>query len=144
MAAIILFFTSSVMLIIALAYIFGYSSDYDYSGETTRRIIRWEYVFGGIFDLLAFSLGIAGGIFAVRRTRFIIPLVASILLLVGGVIEFLADAVLEGAHFMMILAAIALVLIMASRDGYHDPGTENGTAVAIDGTEAYGWSRQAV
>jgi hypothetical protein len=142
---IILIFTASMLVFLALSFLFNnaffYREHWDGWDYYEERVIVWEWIIATAFELVAFTVGIIGGILAIRGTRFTIALTGGVLVTIGGAISVFGD---EFAifPFILILGIISTLLIILARDGFREPVGAGRAKGEEDRSDNYGWSRQ--
>jgi hypothetical protein len=143
---IVLVFTASLLVLLALIFLFNYAFFYrehwdgwDYYEE---RVVVWEWIIATVFELVAFSLGVVGGIFAIRGTRFTIALTGGVMVTIGGVISVFGDE-FEVFPFILILGIISTLLIILAREGFREPARGRAGRTVGVGSDNYGWEQQA-
>ena len=142
---VILVFTATLLVPLALSFLFNnaffYREHWDGWDYYEERVVVWEWVIATIFELVAFSVGAIGAVFALKGTRFTIALTGAVLVTIGGAISVFGDE-FEELSFILILGIISTLLIILGREGFRYPVREVETGGGEDRSDNYGWSRQ--
>lgn len=140
-ASILMFFTAVVALIIGILYILnlGWAWEERWNGErwVEERVILWQWLLYGIFDMATFGVGVAGGAFAARGIRLNVALAGGVLLLVSALAEAYVSS-LSGSAYFTILAITVLGLLVVSRRGFSPEGEPQLPQVLPDRGAPYG------
>ena len=141
LGGIILIFTSGMVLILAIAFLVDLAWDsvaHDDGWEYwEEEVIRWEYVFAGVFMIASFSIGLASGIAAIRSTRFTLALTGAIMVMASTTLVFAMDEVLSWAEYP-ILGAMGLASVLMARPGFKSPVTPATSQTPLVQRDNYG------
>lgn len=111
---------SCVCIIIGLVYLIMFQASISYVGGQPR----WECLFAGLFGIIAFAFGLAGGITSLRRKNFKLAIIGVCFALTSGFVNFGAlgthpySALLGGLIFglpIIILSLLSLIFIAISK-----------------------------
>lgn len=91
-------------------------------------VVRWNFLFAGLFGIVAFAVGLTGGIISLRREHFVLAIVGNCLIITGGFVDFLAMALegysnswIGGLVFgfpLTVLSVLSLVFIAVSKSEF--------------------------
>jgi hypothetical protein len=98
--------------LLAVAQTVNLANSYYYQQNLTYLVF---VLFAGIWNFIAFGLGLAGGIFSIKRKHFALTIVGMSFLLVGGFISVFESAILGGYwSYGMIIGMPIIILTMLS------------------------------
>jgi len=103
-AASITFFVASLAVVEIVSCVSAY-----YIGQNIAYVIF--VVFVGIWSFLAFGLGLAGGIFSIRRSHFALSIVGISLLLVTGLVSILEFGILGSGWSSGMIMGIPIIIL---------------------------------
>ena len=131
MSGVITFFVTALILLPGIFYLddsWRWEEEWVEDDWVERRVVRWDMVIAGMFTMTAFGMGIVGGIACVRAKRFLLAVIASVMLFVSAMLfpaygwsgfDF-ADYELE-LLFYPLMAAFALGLVLLARPSFTEP-----------------------
>ena len=140
-AGILLIFTASCLVIVGLAYTLGYGWSREYYmdewGGTSESVIHWNFILGGVLEFVAFGMGLASGIYAIKTKRWTLTFAGAILVAIGASLDLIAQE-LDVGSFLFVLGLLALAMLFHARPAYTtiDGRLSNGTQ---DRAAAYGF-----
>jgi MFS family permease len=107
---------------LTVAQIIPYANSYYYQQNLTYLVFP---LFAGIWNFVAFGLGLTAGLFSLRRKRFMMTIVGISLLLVGGCVSVLGTGTIGGGWMiigipMIILAILSIIFVGVSKNEFMD------------------------
>jgi hypothetical protein len=107
---------------LAVAQIMPYANSYYNRQNLTYFVFP---LFAGIWNFVAFGLGLTAGLFSLRRRRFMMTIVGINLVLVGGCVSVLETGTLSGGWMiigipMIILAILSVIFVGISKNEFTD------------------------
>lgn len=112
---------ASIIILIAfltVSQIVTYANSYHYQQNLTSLVYA---LFAGIWNLIAFGLGLTAGLFSLRRKQFMLTIVGMSLLLVGGCVAVSGTGIVSGGSWMLlgvpviILAILSIIFVALSK-----------------------------
>ncbi|MGA2682283.1 MAG: hypothetical protein ABSF44_10860 [Candidatus Bathyarchaeia archaeon] len=108
---------------LAIAQAASYTNLYYFQQNLTYLVFA---LFVGIWNFIAFGLGLAGGIFSIKRNHFALSIVGISLLLVAGFFSFLEFGIFAGAWYsgmiigmpLIILAILSVIFVGVSKNEF--------------------------
>ena len=141
-AGIILIFTASILFIVGLIYVlddgWSYTDTYDDEGRYIERtVFQWDFVLMGVFEFVAFTMGLIGGIYSIKTKRWTLALAGSILVVIGAILE-LVNQSFDGLPFLFVMGLLSTVMILHAKPAFETPQGAPPTHGTTSRAEAYG------
>ena len=104
---------ASVFVIIFKSYSYSYDYSYPYSSYS---YFNWWIIIVVIFEIWGFAIGLAGGIFSLKRNHFPIAIIGASFVLVAGCFDFIGTFIL--GIIILILGILSTIFIALSKNEF--------------------------